>query len=348
MKKQLGISERDLEVQESPEVKSLKSEVRTLREQFRSYKEEHGLISNLIGDVVQAVHAIQPVEVKPYTPVTKVESPCAVVMQLTDQHYGRVQDASEIEGFCEYDPDISRRFQLNFAKEVLDWVEVKRAAYKFDELRMIYTGDGISGDIHDELRVTNAFPAPVQAVGEAKIIAEQAMILAPYFKSVVIDIIGEDNHGRLTKKPQSAQGGLNNWNTVIAAIVKSMLQSQSNITVNWHPVYETVIPIKGRRYLCSHGHNLRGWMGIPFYAVERQTGKEAMKRINAPVSTHFHKLIIGHFHAPFDGLTYGIGGSCSGTDAFDHKNGRHAPATQTAWLIHPKHGEFDRTNFMLS
>src|SRR3546814_1528056 len=43
-----------------------------------------------------------------------------------------------------------------------------------------------------------------------------------------------------------------------------------------------------------------------------------------------------------------LGGSLSGTNAFDHANGRHCKAHQTGWFVHPEHGEFDWTRWWLA
>ena len=56
---------------------------------------------------------------------------------------------------------------------------------------------------------------------------------------------------------------------------------------------------------------------------------------------------MGHWHAPLEHPHYWIGGSVSGTDAYDHKNGRHADPQQVSWFVHPKWGEFDRTCWQL-
>jgi len=56
---------------------------------------------------------------------------------------------------------------------------------------------------------------------------------------------------------------------------------------------------------------------------------------------------MGHFHAPLAHPWYWIGGSASGTDAYDHQNGRRAKPIQVAWIVHPKRGEFNRTEFEL-
>ena len=41
---------------------------------------------------------------------------------------------------------------------------------------------------------------------------------------------------------------------------------------------------------------------------------------------------------------------CKGAELqfFNAANGRHAAPSQAAWMVHPRHGEFDRTDFDLA
>jgi hypothetical protein len=84
-----------------------------------------------------------------------------------------------------------------------------------------------------------------------------------------------------------------------------------------------------------------GWAGFPYYGIERKAAREALKRMNGPDLTKFDRIIMGHWHAPLLHPHYWIGGSVSGTDAYDHKSGRQAEPQQTSWLVHPKWSEFD-------
>jgi hypothetical protein len=61
----------------------------------------------------------------------------------------------------------------------------------------------------------------------------------------------------------------------------------------------------------------------------------------------FHKFVFGHFHYPINTPHYSCSGSTQGTDAYDHQNGRHSDPSQSAWIIHPTLGEFDRIDFNL-
>jgi hypothetical protein len=323
---------------------ALQAERDAIATAYKEYKREHGQLEQLMAEVLASVPQIKPLA-KFYKPskIVDTETTYAEVVHVTDSHYGAVQEADEVEGFGEYNPGISRARQMGLIQDVLDWTEIHRKGYRIENCHILCTGDMVSGDIHDELRVTNAFPAPRQAVESAGILAEQVAMLSPHFTNVAVDIITLDNHGRLTRRPQSKQGGMNNWMYVVAHMAKTLLKGHENVVVNIHAMPQKVVVVNNRHYLLCHGHEVQGWMGFPFYGVERKVAKEAMKRMNAPDFTKFNKVIMGHWHAPMETQYFWVGGSVSGTDAYDHQAGRHAGPQQLSWLVHPRWGEFDRT-----
>ena len=83
------------------------------------------------------------------------------------------------------------------------------------------------------------------------------------------------------------------------------------------------------------------------YAMGYQEGREVTARFHMDESKRHHKMVIGHFHSALNQQDWMIGGSLSGTDANDHKEGRHSLPHQTAWFVHPSHGEFSWTRFWL-
>ena len=207
---------------------------------------------------------------------------------------------------------------------------------------------------HDELKITAEVPSPVQCVMAGDLLGTQLMMLAQHFETVTVEFIVADNHARLTKKPQSKEEGKNSFNFIVGYIAKMRVERQENITFNLYPQYEKVVEVNGRRYLILHGHNIRGWMGIPFYGIERKIAKESTARMQLMMDEFFtmkdqigfHKLIMGHYHIPMVSSLYSIGPSVQGTDAYDHKNGRHADPAQSCWLVN-KHGELGRIDFNL-
>ena len=83
-------------------------------------------------------------------------------------------------------------------------------------------------------------------------------------------------------------------------------------------------------------------------------GKEAKARLQIIMDDKskadaigFHKFVFGHYHTFFETDLYSCCPSVSGTDAYDHKSGRHSDPGQSAWIVHPKLKEINFNNFRL-
>ena len=352
----MSLSEAELRAKLDEEVGHLQNKLKASERELGEYRKEHGSLANFFRQLDAAIEPLKPVanEYKPRTGARKVSTAVAAVMHSTDGHHGAVQDASEIEGFGSFSPEIGESRQLGFARDVVEWVEMHRQGYSIAELHHLVTGDMIAGDIHEELRVTNAWPSPVQAIRAGELLAQQVSIAAPHFEKVTVEFIVADNHARLTKKPQAKEAGLNSLNYVVGHHAKALLADHKNVEFNIYPMHETVVHVLNRRYLLCHGHDVQGWAGIPWYGIERKMGRESVARLQIIMqdlekahTVGFDRYIFGHFHTPMNMPLYTASGSVSGTDAFDHKQGRHSRPAQSAWMVHPDHAEFDWTSFNL-
>jgi len=350
----MPIDEKKLRSRYSEESQELERQLREKDAILSGYRKEHGKLEIFFSDISANIKPVDPLSCVYESGLVKNTSPCIAVMQISDGHMGAVQDSDEIEGFGVFDPEICEQRQIMYAKKFLDWVGIHRTAYQIDECAIIVTGDLISGDIHLELQVTNAFPTPVQVVKASEVLTRQVAMVAPFFKKITVHFISEDNHARLTKKPQAKEAGYNSLNYLVGYIAQQNLAKHGNIEFNLYPMYEKVIGVSNRRYLISHGHGVMGWGGYPYYGIHRKIGKEAsarmqiiMKDLTKAKQVGFDKYIFGHWHTPFDFPLFSGCGSVSGTDAYDHKEGRFAEPSQSAWMVHPKHGEFNRINFTL-
>lgn len=352
------LSEEQLKGRHDEEKQQLHREIREKDTALRQYRKEHGRLEVFFNRVISCLTPIEPLQSvfeKTYKQKKGTDrSEVIPVKHITDSHMGAVQEASEIEYFNEFNPEICDRRNIGFTQGFIDWVLLHRNAYNIRQCNVIFTGDLLSGDIHDELRITNAFPVPEQVVRAAQIHTKQIALLAPYFEKVTVDFLTEDNHSRLAKKPQAKEAGINSYGYLIARMMEAYLGGHDNVVFNIHAMYEKVVRISTMNYLIAHMHEVKAWMGIPWYGIERRTAREATARqsiimndTSRSLEVGFNKMIGGHFHTPFDSPLYCGGGSVSGTDAFDHKHGRHAEPSQSAWMVHPEHGEFNRINFWL-
>lgn len=352
----MNLSEDQLKDKHGSVTQQLQKQLNQKDTILKEYIDAHGKLELFFSKVCDTLHSFpSPENLYEQSPSIKEHSECVAVMHISDVHMGTVQEADEIENFNEYSPEIAESRCMDYVHKSLEWVEMHRLAYPIPKLAVIVTGDLISGDIHDELKITNAYPSPVQVVVAGNLLARQIMYMAPHFESVDVHFLVADNHARLTKKPQAKEEGYNSLNYIVGMIAMQYLKDVENINFNIYPQYEKVIQVLNRNYLIMHGHNIRGWMGIPWYSIERKIAKESTARMGLMLDEYFnkrneigfHKLVFGHFHQPMDHPLYTCSGSVQGTDAYDHKDGRYAKPSQSAWMVHPKYGEFDKINFIL-
>jgi len=352
----MSFTEQELRNRHDEEIQELHRQLDKKDEVLSAYQQEKGKLEVFFR---RAVDAIEPVT--PFKSVfegmkleLKSDTEVEAVMQISDSHMGAVQGADEIEQFNEFSPEIADNRNIGFARSVADWTDLHRNIYNIKRLHVLITGDLISGDIHDELKITNAFPSPVQVVRAAQTHAKQVALLAPYFEEIVVEFLVEDNHSRLTKKPQAKEAGKNSMNYLVGVLLEEYLKKHGNVQFNIYPQHAKVVQVSTLNYLLLHGHGIRAWMGIPWYGIERRVAREStarqriiMQDIDRAKEVGFDKVLHGHFHTPFDTAGFAGAGSIQGTDAYDHGAGRHADPSQPAWLVHPKYGEMSRTNFQL-
>lgn len=328
----------------SPDVAYLRQRIQELENKHKQQKHETGEAFEIIHGLQQAIKSCSPVKME-YKAHHTSKSPCTHVLHLTDLHYGEVIDADEVDGFGEFNPEIAESRLQQLANSVINKTKAQRHGYNVPHLHIIGTGDYISGDIHYELQVTNAFPAPVQAVKCGYALGAMLEMFAPHFETVTVDLVTLDNHGRMTRKPQASEGGTNNWGYVVAQVAAQHAKGLPNVKVNIHAKPTALVVVGPERYLCFHGHQIKGWAGKPYYGFDRRVAMEAVKRMGV-VEQAFTKLVFGHFHTATNDKDWILGGSLSGTTAFDHSCGRHSKPHQTSWFVN-RHGEFDFTRWWL-
>ncbi len=336
----------------SDEVRHLRAQVQELEGKLHERKQTSGQVREAMSEVTAATKVARAPELLYHPPTDKTKTPITNVVQLTDWHIGQTTNPDYVEEFGDFNYNLAVQRVGRLGDCIVKKVQTVRANARCDDCHIIGTADWVSGDIHDELVRTNEFPAPVQAVKAGYLLGSFIRGLSQHFTNVKVDLLTAGNHDRITRKPQSEDGGLNSWGYVTTEIAKQHVTDCPNVKVTIHPSLSKVVDVAGQRYLIYHGHGIKGTWGIPFYGIERKKQKEAMARMNMTQDTHFDKIVIGHFHTALNHEHWLIGGSLSGTTAFDHEAGRHSRPHQTSWFVHGTkdkrgHGEFDWTRWWL-
>ena len=89
---------------------------------------------------------------------------------------------------------------FGWTEQILQLATLRRQFVPLPKLVVPMLGDMISGDIHDELAITNVGNNLDQMIYGAHVIAQSLIRLAANFEEVFVPcVVG--NHGRMTKKP---------------------------------------------------------------------------------------------------------------------------------------------------
>lgn len=334
----------------------LRSEVSSLKSELAKAQRGSGYAEELLDQLTANVSSIEALPALPYVANGQAGADIYAVLKLSDWHIGAMTRVEETEGFGEFNWALAQERVNYIAQKFLGWIETHRRSFNIPKLYIFSEGDMVSGNIHYELEVTNEFPAPVQAVKAGNLLASVVATLAPHFPEVHLIEINIDNHSRLTRKLQFAQGGENSWGYVVHALANARLASHGNISITEAPGIRELVNVNGVKFLVEHGHVNKAWNGIPFYGIERFKGKESAKRMTAMMEVErgdflqyqkdigFDYLSQGHWHVPsIISNNILINGCLPGTTEYDHAAGRYARPAQVSFLVHPKYKLFDWT-----
>jgi len=327
-------------------VEHLRAELLQKNGLLKKYQAGKGRELELARQATEAIRALMPLPLVPFKPKSATRE-ISAVMNLSDIHAGEVIRPAETGGFGAFNFAIAeQRLDTYFANE-LSWIEMHRRAYNIQDLHIFGIGDYISGSIHFELLVTNEATSMVCAVKCGDWLANRIGRIAPHFRRVYFHGIGADNHGRLQPKPQAKGKAENNYSYIVHAMIERQLSAHKNVVVKLYEDMKPVVDVGGQKFLVFHGDTIKCVLGIPYYGLERDRGREATRRMGT--ERNFDYVNIGHFHVP--SLIAGnmiVNGSLSGTSEFDSSCGRHAPPSQVTYLVHPKYGIFDMTAWKFS
>jgi hypothetical protein len=341
------VEDADGNVEEKPtdRMLHLRNRVGQLTTECSELRRQIGRQQELAEEVAAAVNVAEPQPKFLYTKAQKQGTPMVPALKLSDWHIGEVVNPGEIENINSYNLEIARQRMFHIISSFLNWVEVQRKFYVIEECVLLCEGDYISGDIHQELMVTNEFPLPVQTAHAGYLLGEVIRRVAGHFKRVKVVLVGADNHGRLQKKPQGKQKSANNMSYLVHTIAQTYVQKSHNLRFEVAEAMKHLTTVGGWKFLVEHGDTVKGWAGFPYYGMGRVVGREARRRMNT--DRGFHYWSIGHFHVPcvIEGNML-VNGSLSGTSEFDHSVARQAAPSQVAFMMHPKHGMFNWTPFL--
>jgi UDP-2,3-diacylglucosamine pyrophosphatase LpxH/transposase-like protein len=278
---------------------------------------------DLIAEVCAAIESHQPVFSAPKLAKLKGKS-CVLVALFSDLHYGEVVSEDETLSVGCYDAEVARRRTHEYAQKISKFIDRTGAR----EVVVYFLGDIVSGDIHEELSVTNAVPITEQALSAGELMAEFVAAISQKAKVRAFCVVG--NHGRLRKRYYYKQKQVLNMDWLAYKFAERLVDGVEFVIPRSPWMISEVL---GTKFLLIHGDQVRSWAGIPWYGLTREVLRRRV--LGADVGHDFDHLVMGHFHIPavipIQQSRCFVNGSLKGGD--EYSLGAIASASRPAQLL---------------
>lgn len=293
----------------------------------------------------QVAGAIEPVEVVPVQIHNYHGSKAIAVIVYTDWHIGEIVNAGEMGGSNRYNWKIAQERATSITDRMIEHFNVQRNGYDIRQCAVFVLGDMVTGDIHHELSVTNEFPVTTAIANAGTLLADCFRRICGAFEYVNAYEVSCDNHGRLTQKPQSKQGGVNNYSRLVYEIANLHMANapafHAEISDDMSPVWRV-----GTHYFAAaHGHQVKSAGRTPYYGFSRYVGQFLRDRLDRKLPA-IERFLFGHFHhhaSLEDGVTT-LCPSLIGQNEWSRMMGFRGRPGQLAFLV-GKRGAFGTTVF---
>jgi hypothetical protein len=289
--------------------------------------------------LVEQISDLDPRPPKWLTPGKKRSAHHATVTTiLSDAHFDEVVNPDEIGGVNAYNRDIATMRLRRYFDQVCTVARDHMAGVTFDGCVAMFGGDMLSGDIHEELTVTNEATVLQSCLYWSELLAAGITQLADEFGQVYVPVV-VGNHPRRSRKPRSKGRAVDNFDWFLGHLVARLLRDDARVTFAIPEAAHIHFDVYGTKYRLEHGDSARGgggWIGAIGPVMKRE---QKIRTASEAMDQPFDHLVVGHWHqlSWLRGAT--INGSSKGLDEYAAINGfGFEPPQQAMWLTTPERG----------
>jgi hypothetical protein len=271
------------------------------------------------------------------------------LIHLSDLHCGEVVRLEEASGVNEYNPEIFRRRLRRMIDASTRILPRWSSDCDLKGVVVALNGDLISGDIHAELRETNALTAHEQVALATDELATGIRMLADQFDAVLVTVT-PGNHGRTTEKTHAKRMAALSYDIMIGNILAREFANDARIAVNTASGADIVFPLFGWSVLQTHGDSMGTGGGQGFAGPELPIvrGGKKIKLSGFATGERYDIILTAHYHTSSNPGTVLANGSMVGYSEYSLRiRGLPEPPQQWLALIHEKWGLRERVPVVL-
>jgi hypothetical protein len=242
-------------------------------------------------------------------------SAATLVVMLSDTHFDEVVNPDEMEGLNAYNRQIAVMRLERWAQNVVKLARHYMSGVTYDGVVLILGGDIFTGDIHEELSLTNDDTMIGSLLFWSEQIAAVTDLLATEFKKChVVSVVG--NHGRTTRKPRMKQRVRTNYDWLLAKMVERHFYKDKRVTFTIPESADAIINIYEHGHLITHGDQVSGGGGIGgiYPPIMRMRARKEGRYLQTGKT--FKTLWLGHWHQYISTPSMVVNGSMKGYDEY--------------------------------
>lgn len=297
---------------------------------------------NQIADLeakVDVLTALDGIDVTPpdwlQPPKQKRDARGIACLMLSDLHLDEVVNLEQMGGHNKYDRQIA---ELRYRTTINKTIRLARdhiSGITYDGIVVWLGGDNVSGEIHDELKRTNAAQHTLETLDYwVDPLAAGLLLLAEHFGHIRL-VCQVGNHGRTTKKPEAKNAVRSSFDWSLYRNLWRLTRTDSRFSWNISESIGVKETVYGTTYWFEHGDAWKGGDQIAGPVRPIMFGRSKRLASDGP----FDVMLVGdkHTYATPPGIV--MNGSMVGYSEFSRRHGFPADAPKQAfWVETPENG----------
>jgi len=329
-----GLKTNNQTLQELEELKRFKKkalgDIQRLTAELEEITKTLNTTENVLGTTIAPPKWMSPDKPK--------VSAATIKVMLSDTHFDEIVNPEEVDGLNAYNRDIAEMRLKRWSQNVIKVARHYLAGLKYDGLVLSLGGDIFSGDIHEELKETNADTILGSLLHWSEQIGGAIDLLSEEFGKVhVVSVVG--NHGRTTRKPRAKLRAKTNYDWLLAKMLERHYSKNDNISFQIPDGSDALVKVYGYGQLITHGDQASGGGGIGgvWPPIMRLRARKAQRYL--ATGENFQTMWCGHWHQLVQTPSLIVNGSLKGADEYSFVNNFAYEQPQQAFaIITPENG----------
>lgn len=297
----------------------------------------HTIIKSKIIGLTNQVNVLEP-PAWMLKAAKRIDSPGVPSLFVSDMHWAEVVDPKQINGVNEYNIAIANRRLERLAERAIRLLGILSPSFDYPGIVLPFGGDGISGNIHDELTATNemnSMPAVLDLfAAKCRLIETLKQKIEFIFCPCVTG-----NHGRDTRKIWNKDRHATSFDWLNYCFLAKHFENDPQVKFYIPDGPDAFYRIYAHRYLLTHGDQFRGGDGMIGALGPILRGDHKKRSRNSQINMEYETMLMGHWHQDIFTRRVIVNSSLKGYDEYAYdQNFGFEPPSQQLWITHPKYG----------